>query len=122
MMEDQGHQAMWQQAIAALAEIDTALGLPADGCNSTARTLVAIRSMQARITAMPYGLIFDAFGELRKRYVRVSLGGNHCVIPPSDGDRYVQDARDAGDESPYVVSDVWLSEREFDDLPEHDGF
>jgi hypothetical protein len=41
---------------------------------------------------------------------------------PSEGDRYVQDARDAGDESEYTVRDVWLSEREFDDLPEFDGF
>jgi ATP-dependent Clp protease ATP-binding subunit ClpB len=30
--------------------------------------------------------------------------------------------REAGDESEYIVRDVWLSEREFDDLPEHAGF
>lgn len=46
---------MWPQEIAALAEIDAALGLPADGCNSTARTLAAIRSIQERIAAMPDG-------------------------------------------------------------------
>jgi len=70
----------------------------------------------------PCGLRFDAFGETRTRYVRVSLGGNHCVMHPSEGDRYLQDARDCGDESPYVVADVYLSEREFEDLAEHDGF
>jgi hypothetical protein len=70
----------------------------------------------------PNGLMFDALGEPRKRYVRVSLGGSHCVMRPSEGDTYVKDARDAGDESSYTVADVWLSEREFDDLPEHDGF
>ena len=64
----------------------------------------------------------DAFGEPRTRYVRVTLGGGHCVMHPSEGDRYVQDARAAGDESEYTVRDVWLSEREFDDLPEFDGF
>lgn len=68
------------------------------------------------------GLMFDAFGEPRTRYVRVSLGGNHCVMHPSEGDTYLKDARDNGDTSPYVLADVWLSEREFENLPEHDGF
>lgn len=70
----------------------------------------------------PEGLKFDAFGEPRTRYVRVTLDGSHCVMHPSEGDRYVHDARAAGDESEYIVRDVWLSEREFDDLPEFDGF
>jgi hypothetical protein len=70
----------------------------------------------------PNGLMFDAFGEPRKRYVRVSLNGSHCVMHPSEGDRYIEDARGAGDESQYVVADVWLSEREFDDLGDFDGF
>ena len=70
----------------------------------------------------PDGLRFDAFGELRKRYVRVSLGGNHCVMRPQEGDTYAADAHAAGDDSPYVVRAVYLSEREFEDLPEHDGF
>lgn len=70
----------------------------------------------------PNGLMFDAFGEPRTRYVRVTLDGNHCVMHHSEGDRYLKDARDCGDESPYVVADVYLSEREFDDLPEHYGF
>jgi hypothetical protein len=49
---DDGHQAMWPQMIAALAAIDEALGLPADGCNSTAQTLEAIRGMRARIAEL----------------------------------------------------------------------
>ena len=68
------------------------------------------------------GLRFDAFGEPRVRYVRVSLSGNHCIMRPSEGDSYLQDARDCGDDSEYTVADVYLSEREFEDLPEHDGF
>jgi hypothetical protein len=71
---------------------------------------------------LPHGLPFDAFGEPRVRYVRVSLDGNHCVMHPSEGDTYLKDARDGGDESPYVIADVYLSEREFEDLPEHEGF
>ena len=68
------------------------------------------------------GLMFDALGEPRTRYVRVSLDGSHCVMHPAEGDRYVHDAVEAGDESAYVVRDVYLSEREFDDLPEFDGW
>ncbi len=41
------HQAMWPQMIAALAAIDEALGLPADGCNSLAQTLAKIRNLRA---------------------------------------------------------------------------
>ncbi len=47
--EDQGHQAMWPKMIAALAEIDAALGLPEDGCNSTARTLAEIARLRAEL-------------------------------------------------------------------------
>ena len=42
------HQAMWPQMIAALAAIDAELGLPDDGCNSTGRTLAAIRALKAK--------------------------------------------------------------------------
>jgi hypothetical protein len=71
---------------------------------------------------LPNGLMFDALGAPRTRYVRVSLAGSHCIMHPSEGDRYLQDARDCGDDSEYIVADVYLSEREFEDLPEHDGF
>ena len=75
-----------------------------------------------RERCQPNGLLFDALGEPRTRYVRVSLGGNHCVMHPSEGDAYLKDARDAGDDAQYTVADVRLSEREFEDLPEHGGF
>lgn len=39
-------QALWPQMISALAAIDDELGLPQDGCNSTAQTLAAIRAMK----------------------------------------------------------------------------
>ena len=71
-------------------------------------------------TREPYML--DALGERRKRYVRVTLHGSHCVMRPCEGDGYVQVARDNGDDSEYIVSDVYLSEREFEALPEFGGF
>lgn len=40
------------QTIRALAQIDVALGLPDDGCNSTAQTLSHIADMQDLIVAM----------------------------------------------------------------------
>lgn len=80
------------------------------------------REAAAEIERLRNGLMFDAFGEPRTRYVRVSLAGNHCIMHPSEGDSYLQDARDCGDDSEYTVADVYLSEREFGDLPEHDGF
>ena len=72
----------------------------------------------------PEGLRFDAFGQPRTRYVRVSLNRSHCVMEPSEGDCYVQEARDGGDPDweRYIVTDVYLSRREFEDLPDHDGF
>jgi hypothetical protein len=77
-----------------------------------------------RMQCLINGMQFDALGQPRTRYVRVSLDGNHCVMYPSEGDCYMQEARDAGDPDwkRYIVRDVWLSEREFEDLPEHDGF
>jgi hypothetical protein len=79
-------------------------------------------SQEAPAMCQPNGLMFDALGEPRERYVRVTLDRSHCVMHPSEGDRYLADARANGDESNYVIADVWLSEREFDDLPEHEGF
>ena len=43
MSDNTGTQALWPQMISALAAIDRELGLPDDGCNSTALTLDAIR-------------------------------------------------------------------------------
>jgi hypothetical protein len=47
-MQDQQHQALWPQMIAALAAIDAELGIPDDGCNSTGQTLAAIRALKAK--------------------------------------------------------------------------
>lgn len=92
---------------------------PAD--TASRLSLVAERD---RMKVQLEGMMFDALGEPRTRYVRVTLNGGHCVMHPSEGDCYVEDARNAGDPDwdRYVVRDVWLSEREFDDLPEHAGF
>lgn len=51
MNDNTGTQALWPQMIRALAAIDEALGLPDDGCNSTAQTLDAIRQLRANLAA-----------------------------------------------------------------------
>mgnify|MGYP000473453094 CR=1 FL=1 len=91
-------------------------------CIGTGCKREALQAEIARMKCLPNGVMFDALGEPRTRYVRVSLNGSHCVMQPSEGDTYLKDARENGDDSAYVVADVYLSEREFEDLPEHDGF
>jgi hypothetical protein len=46
MSDNTGTQALWTQMIRALAAIDDELGLPQDGCNTTQRTLDAIRLLK----------------------------------------------------------------------------
>lgn len=100
-----------------------AVGSPVDrGVRRLADGMPADAVRFAGEVCLPNGLMFDALGQPRTRYVRVSLEGNHCIMHPSEGDTYLQDARDCGDDSNYTVADVYLSEREFEDLPEHDGF
>ena len=70
-MKDQGHQAMWPQMSAALAAIDEALGLPADGCNSTAQTLAAIKKLKDGRDAFQESL----YAELDTNFRLRDLGG-----------------------------------------------
>lgn len=106
--------------------VTNSLGVSPSGPGSplrpSASTAIPDASCDGPSACQPEGLRLDAFGEPRTRYVRVSLDGTHCVMHPSEGDTYLQNARAGGDESPYVVADVWLSEREFGDLGEFDGF
>lgn len=82
----------------------------------------AVAPSDRKYICQPEGLMFDALGEPRTRYVRVSLDGSHCVMRASEGDTYIEDAKQNDDHSSYVLADIYLSEREFYDLPEFDGF
>jgi hypothetical protein len=73
----------------------------------------------ARIGAcLPNGVLFDAFGRERVRYVRVIHDGTTCVVRPGD----VADMIDSECPDDYRTEDVYLSKEEFDALPEFDGF
>lgn len=67
---------------------------------------------------LPNGVLFDAFGRERVRYVRVIHDGTTCVVPPGD----VADMVDSERPDDYRTEDVYLSKEEFDALPEFDGF
>lgn len=67
---------------------------------------------------LPNGVMFDAFGRERVRYVRVIHDGTTCVVPPGD----VADMVDSEQPDDYRTEDVYLSKEEFDALPEFDGF
>lgn len=68
---------------------------------------------------LPNGVLFDAFGRDRVRYVRVTLHGSHLILHPNE-----LAAWKAGEENPdqFTYTDVYLSEEEADALPEFDGF
>jgi hypothetical protein len=70
------------------------------------------------IKCPPRGVMFDAFGRPRVRYVRVSHDGTTCVVPPGDVAAMVDSERP----DDYRTEDVYLSKEEFDALPEFDGF
>jgi hypothetical protein len=71
---------------------------------------------------LPAAMMYDALGAPRKRYVRVSYEGSHMVLTPEEAQCFVEESEISGDETPYIRTDTYLSEREFEDLPEHEGF
>ncbi len=84
--------------------------------------LAAAQALALPGICQPNGLMFDALGEPRVRYVRVTLDGSHMVTTPRDADDHIEAAQHHGDDSVYTLTNVYLSEREFEDLPEFDGF
>jgi hypothetical protein len=68
---------------------------------------------------LPNGVLFDAFGNLRKRFTRVSLDGSHLIL---DDVQLAEFKTNDEDPSQYTYTDVYLSQEEADALPEFDGF
>ena len=69
------------------------------------------------------GVMFDALGNPRKRHVRVTLEGTHCVLPPEQVEAFIQqEVEGATEPISHTLTDVYLSEREFKDLPEFNGY
>lgn len=79
---------------------------------------IADRAPDADCRCMPDGLMFDAFGNKRVRYVRVIFEGSTCVCDEREAEQYkINDP-----EGEYEFKDVYLSREEFDNLPEFEGF
>jgi hypothetical protein len=76
------------------------------------------QSEDVTLKCLPHGVLFDAFGRQRVRYVRVIHDGITCVVPPGDVAAMVDSERP----DDYRTEDVYLSKEEFDALPEFDGF
>jgi hypothetical protein len=56
----------------------------------------------------------------RKRYVRLEYDGNVCIVEPDDVDDMIEDHDPDAD--PIKQSDVWMTAKEFEDLPEFEGW
>jgi hypothetical protein len=65
---------------------------------------------------LPNGVPFDKEGNPRVRYVRVSYEGTSCVMTPAEAEDMTMGHAD------YALSDVLLSEQEFEALPEFGGW
>lgn len=65
----------------------------------------------------PNGVPFDEKGNERKRRVRITFEGSHCICEPKDVADMLGD-----DPSQYTLTDTWLSDAELEALPEFDGF
>ena len=78
------HQAMWPQMIATLAAIDAELGMPEDGCNSPAMTLVKLKQWRAAL--LKADKVLDGNVTLLHRAIRAGLDGERfSYIQARDG-------------------------------------
>jgi hypothetical protein len=114
--------ATWNEVRTLLAEKEAPPPSEPDETNSGHQAQALRGDEEPPGACRPNGLMFDAFGEPRVRYVRVSFDGAHCVMTPAEADAHMADAKANDDQSSYVLTDVYLSEREAEDLPEFDGF
>jgi hypothetical protein len=99
---------------AAMAETIIAPTVPAD----RPATMEEAQHAAEIGACLPQGVLFDAFGRQRVRYVRVIHEGTTCVVLPGD----VADMVDSERPDDYRTEDVYLSKEEFDALSEFDGF
>ncbi len=61
---------------------------------------------------------WDALFGRRTRYARVELDGSWVICPPEEVEAYI----DGDDRGEYVVTYLHLTQRQFDALPEFEGF
>ena len=67
-------------------------------------------------------LMFDRQGNPRTRYVQISHNGAAMVMTPEEAQCFKEESEISGDETPYILTDTYLSKQEFEDLPEFEGF
>lgn len=65
---------------------------------------------------LPNGVMFDAFGNQRTRYVRITVDGMHLICEPCEVETNLEGLEN------YTLTDVYLSEQEHEALPEFEGW
>jgi hypothetical protein len=74
------------------------------------------------LESLPPGACIDPvlYPELTepKRFVRIEYQGTYCICKPDEA----QDMIELGFEDEYTVTDVFMTQQEFDALPEFMGF
>lgn len=75
------------------------------------------------LESLPPGACIDPalYPELTapRRFVRIEHFGSFCICSPENVGDWIADADDP---SEYKITDVWMTQKEFDDLPEFKGF
>ena len=54
-----------------------------------------------------------------ERFVRISFDGSHCLLTPNEAKAYLEDCEDP---NVYEVSDVFITQDQFENLAEFTGF
>lgn len=54
----------------------------------------------------------------KRRYVNLSLGNQSVTMEPSEAEDWIND----GDGNTYEMKEVWMTPKQYEDLPEFEGF
>lgn len=54
----------------------------------------------------------------KRRYAKLKYDGQFVIMTPSEAEDWLNDSPD----ETYVLEEVWMTERQYGDLPEFEGF
>ncbi len=54
----------------------------------------------------------------KRRYAKLSYDGQFVIMTPSEAEVWLDDCWD----ETYVLDEVWMTEKQYEDLPEFEGF
>lgn len=56
------------------------------------------------------------------RYTKIELDGSYCVMEPREAEAMIADMSVDEQESDYKISDIYMTQEEFENLPEFQGW